>query len=172
MRTPRLLCLLAAAALPGCELIGAKTPAAAVMDVQLRGVALTQAQLAVTLCITNPNRTALDFSQVAVTLDVAGTPLIAGASVQPVSLPPLASTPVPFSVTAQIDNLGPQVLGILHAGQVNYRVHGTVTLPGSVGLTIPFSRSGHLDPLATGLDLALGAPDPHTTACSASAGIQ
>ena len=143
----------------GCTLASATSPSVDVMDVHLVGLGLTEQQLAVTLCVTNPNKIALDFKRVTADLDVSGTPLASGQSDVAVQLPPLSSTPVPFTVVTTVQNLGSQVLGILNAGSVEYRVHGTVTLTGSLGITLPYSRSGRLDPVMDGLRLANSASD-------------
>jgi LEA14-like dessication related protein len=155
----------AAAGLAGCALATATPPSVDVLDVRLTGVGLTEQQLAVTLCVTNPNSSELAFRRVSADLDVSGSPLAAGSSDLAVSLPPLSSTVVPFTVVTTVQNLGPQLLGVFRAGGVDYRVHGTVTLQGSFGLTLPYSRSGHLDPLATGLNLAASAMDPAPSRC-------
>ena len=161
--------LLAAFALPGCTLLTATPPSAEVTDVRLTGVGLTEQRLAVTLCVTNPNRSALAFSHITANLDVADTPLAAGASDNAVQLPPLSSTTVPFTVTATAQNLGPQLLGIIRTGTVGYRLHGSVTLQDGLGLTIPYSRSGRLDLLGGGLDLAMAATDPAPSRCAGAA---
>lgn len=144
----------------GCALATATPPSVDVMDVHLVGLGLTEQQLAVTLCVTNPNKIALDFRRVTADLDVSGAPLAAGQSDLAVQLPPLSSTPVPFTVVTTVQNLGPQLLGILNTGSVDYRVHGTVTLTGALGITLPYSRSGRLDPVTDGLRLADPAPAP------------
>ena len=54
----------------------------------------------------------------------------------------------------------------LRSGILNYRVHGTVTLQGAFGLAVPYSRSGHLDLLAGGLEMASAAANLLTSPCS------
>ncbi len=138
------------------------------LDVQLTAIGLTEQQLAVTLCVTNPNASDLAFRRVSADIDVSGAPLAAGVSDLAVRLPPNASTVVPFTVVTTVRNLGPQLLGVLRTGSVDYRIHGTVTLAGSFALTLPYSRSGRLDPLATGLGLAMKATDPAPSRCNAA----
>ncbi len=150
--------------LSGCALATDARPSVEVMAVRLVEVGLTDQPLAVTLCVTNPNEIA--FRRVTVDFDVSGAPLAAGASDLAIQLPPRASTTVPFTVVTTVQNLRPQLLGTLHTGSVDYRVHGTVTFQGALGLTLPYSRSGHLDPLAEGLDLASSASDPARSRCS------
>ncbi len=164
---PAAAALAAAAALTGCALATATPPSVDVLDVHLTGLGLTEQQLAVTLCVTNLNASELAFRRVSADFDVSGSPLAAGVADLAVRLPPLSSTVVPFTVVTTVQNLGPQLLGVLRTGSVDYRVHGTVTLQGSFGLTLPYSRSGHLDPLATGLGLAASASDPAPSRCAA-----
>lgn len=156
-----------AGATAGCALVTATPPSIAVMDVELVGVGLTEQQLAVTLCITNPNSSELGFRRVTADLDVSGAPLATGASDLSVRLPPLTSTKVPFTVVTTVQNLGPQLLRVIQTGTVNYRVHGTVSLQGAFGITLPYSRSGRLDPVAGGLGLANAVSDPAPSPCAA-----
>ncbi len=164
-----LMLLLAGSTLTGCTLLAATPPSVQVTEVRLTGLGLTQQRLAVTLCVSNPNRTTLAFSRVTTNLDVAGAPLATGASDGPVQLPPLSSTAVPLAVTTTEQDLGPQLLAIVQSGGIDYRLHGSVSLTGSLGLTIPYSRSGRLDPVASGLNLALAAADPAPSRCAGSA---
>ena len=161
--------LLAGSALAGCTLLAATPPSVQVTDVRLTGLGLTQQRLAVTLCVSNPNRTPLAFSRVTTNLDVAGAPLATGASDAAVQLPPLAATAVPLTVTTTEQNLGAQLLAVIQSGGVDYRLHGTVSLAGGLGLSIPYSRSGRLDPVASGLDLALAAAGPAPSRCAGAA---
>lgn len=158
--------LAAAMALPGCAVLTAKPPSVDVLAVHLQGVGLTEQVLGVTLCVTNPNTTELAFNRVNAVLDVAGSPLADGASVLAVRLPPQSSTAVPFTVVTTVRNLGPQLAGIFGSVQVDYRLHGSVSLTGYGGLTIPYSRGGRLDPLTGGLALAGTATDPTPSRCA------
>lgn len=150
----------------GCALAGDKPPSVDVMAVRLVGIGLLEQQLAVTLCVTNPNTNQIRFRRVTTEFDVSGALLATGASNLAVQLPPQASVMVPFTVVTTVQNLGPQLLGILRSGSIDYRVHGTVTFQGGFGITLPYSRSGRLDPLATGLDLASSATDSAPARCS------
>ena len=142
----RHLLILAAALLgTGCTLLTANPPQVEVQQVELRGGGLLDQALAVSLCVTNPNDAELAFRRVAVAVDVSGAPLANSASDYDVRLPPRSSTLVPFAVTTTVRNLGPQLLGIVQTGAVEYRMHGTVQLDGAVALILPFSRSGRLD---------------------------
>ena len=129
----------------GCALLTADRPTVDVMDVRLVGLGLTEQQLAVTLCVTNPNPDQLAFKHVTTALDIAGLPLAEGGSDVPVILPPRSSVAVPFTVTTTVTNLGPQLAGIFQTGGLDYRLHGTVTLAGGLAFTVPYSKSGRLD---------------------------
>ncbi len=151
--------------LGGCALAGATPPTVEVAAVELRGVGLLDQALAVSLCVSNPNTVALTFRRVRVGVDVSGAPLAAGVSDAAVSLPPLASVLVPFSVTTTTANLGPQLLGVLGTGGIDYRLHGSVQLAGVLPISIPFSRDGRLDLLTAGQRALADAAAPAGTRC-------
>lgn len=161
LATPALLAI----GLAGCALASAAPPSVDVLSVQLTGMDLVQQQLAVTLCVTNPNPDTLAFRAVTADFDLSGLPLASGRSDLSVRLPPHASAVVPFTVVTTVRNLGSQLLGLIQAGRIEYRVHGTVTLQGALGLTLPYSRSGQIDPLAGGLSLIAAAADPVSSSC-------
>ncbi len=169
-----ILRLLAAAlvlGMAGCALINDVPPSVEVMDVRLLGIGLTGQQLAVTLCVTNPNPDEIAFRRVTADLDVSGLPLATGASDLSVRLPARSSTTVPFTVVTTVQNLGAQLLGILHIGSVDYRVHGTVGLEGALDITLPYSRSGRIDSVAGGLSLASAASDVTPSHCASAAPV-
>lgn len=143
---------LAALLCTGCALATATPPQVEVADVQLRGIGLLNQTLGVTLCVTNPNASELAFRSIQATLDAAGSPLAEGTSEAPVRLPPQSSTLVPFMVVSTVRHLGPQLLNVLGTGSVAYRVHGSITLD-TLGITLPFSRSGRFGLLAAGQEL-------------------
>lgn len=126
-------------------------PTVDVLSVRLVSAGLTEQQLKTVLCVTNPNTNELGFRRVTVSLDVSGLPFASGVSDSPIRLPPLSSTAVPFTVSTTTQNIGPQLLGLLQSGSLPYRISGTVSLDGVLGLTLPFSRSGHLDLLRAAL---------------------
>ena len=162
--------ILLALGLGGCALATAVPPSVDVLGVQLTGLGLTEQQLSLTLCVTNPNGQALDFRRVTADLDVSGLSLANGVSELAVRLPARSSTVVPFTVVTTVRNLGAQLLGIARTGIVDYRVHGTVALDGLAGIPLPYSRSGRLDALAGGLDLVSSASDaPGPSACMPAA---
>ncbi len=148
-----------------CALVTATPPQVAVASVQLRGAGLLDQSLAVTLCVTNPNASELSFRRIAVGVDAEGSPLAEGVSDTPVRLPPGSSVLVPFTVVSTVRNLGPQLLGVISTGAVDYRLHGTVTLD-TLGITVPFSRSGRLDLLSAGPGLLADAAMPNTPRCA------
>lgn len=163
--------VLAAALLgTGCALLTATPPQVAVQRVELRGGGLLDQVLAVSLCVTNPNEAELAFRRIAVAVDVSGAPLADSASDSAVRLPPRSSVLVPFTVMATARNLGPQLLGVLRTGGVDYRMHGTVQLTGALAITLPFSRGGRLDLLTAGGDLLADAAAPTATRCEAGRG--
>ncbi len=152
----------------GCTLIGAAPPQVEIRDISLRKVSPLGAQLAVDLCVSNPNPDALDFRHARVELDIEHAPFAEGQSEGAVRLPPHTSTLVPFQVALTVRNLGPQILGVLQGGGVDYRIHGTVTLTGALGLDVPFSRSGHLGLLSAGQGALNYGAAPVVTRCLVS----
>lgn len=163
-----IVALLAALLGTGCTLLTATPPQVEVQRVELRGGGLLEQTFAVSLCVTNPNDAELAFRRVVVAVDVSGTSLANSASNSGVRLPPRSSVLVPFTVATTTRNLGPQLLGVLRTGGVDYRVHGTVQLSGALAITLPFSRTGRLDLLAAGDGLLADAAAPATTHCEDS----
>jgi LEA14-like dessication related protein len=162
----RHIVVLAAALLgAGCTLLTATPPEVEVQQVELRGGSLLDQDLAVSLCVTNPNDAELAFRRVVVAVDVSGAPLANSASDYDVRLPPRSSVLVPVTVVTTTRNLGPQLLGVLRTGGVDYRMHGTVQLAGALAVTLPFSRSGRLDLLTAGGGLLADAAAANTTRC-------
>lgn len=166
----RLAAAALAPALAACTLATGAPPTVDVLAVRLTGVGLPDQQLALTLCVSNPNAGPLVFQRVTADLDVAGLPLATAASGAPVRLPGRSSSVVPFDMTATVQSLGPQLLAIMRSGAIDYRVHGTVALQGMLGLELPYSRSGHLDLLTGGLALASAVNDPTPSRCVQAAG--
>ncbi len=149
----------------GCALATATPPQVEVADVQLRGVELLDQTLGVTLCVTNPNNSELAFRRIQVAVDAAGSPVAEGSSEAPVRLPPRSSTLVPFTVVSTVRNLVPQLFGVLSTGAVEYRLHGSITLE-TLGITVPFSRSGRFGLLAAGRELLVDAVAPVGLRCA------
>lgn len=148
-----------------CALLTAAPPSVQVVAVELRSADLLEQQLRVTLCVTNPNESVLAFTQVRAAFDIAGAPLANSTSETPVTLPPHASVLVPFAVALTPSNLGSQLLGVVSSGALDYRLHGSVQLAGSLGITLPFSRSGRLDLASDGPGLLADAAAPPTNRC-------
>ena len=149
----------------GCALVTATPPQVEVASVQLRGAGLLDQSLAVTLCVTNPNTSELSFRRIAVGVDAEGSLLAEGISNTAVRLPPTSSVLVPFTVVSTVRNLGLQLLGVLSTGALDYRLHGTITLD-TLGITLPFSRSGRLGLLTAGQQLLADAAAPGTLRCT------
>ncbi len=145
----------------------ATPPQVEVAAVELRGVGLLDQTLGVTLCISNPNASELAFRRIQAAVDAAGSPLAEGTSEAPVRLPPRSSTLVPFIVASTVRNLGPQLLDVLATGSVEYRVYGSITLE-TLGITVPFSRSGRLGLLTAGRELLADAIAPAGLRCTPS----
>ena len=167
----RLACAALALGLAACALATGAPPTVDVLAVRLTGIGLPDQQLALTLCVTNPNAGALVFQRVTADLEVSGLPLATAASEAPVRLPGRSSSVVPFGMTATVQSLGPQLLAIVRSGGIDYRVHGTVTLQGMLGLELPYSRSGRLDLLTGGLALASAVNDPTPSRCVQATGL-
>lgn len=143
--------LLLALLCAGCALTG-PAPEVEVASVELRGAGGLSQELGVTLCVTNPGASEISLRRIRVALDAAGAPLAEGVSEVPVRVPPGASATVPFTVVTTVANLGPQIAAVAQTGALDYRLHGSVTLD-TLGLTLPFSRSGRLGLLQAGLAL-------------------
>lgn len=166
MRSILAVCL-TAVALAGCAVLTATPPSVEVTSVELRAVGLLDQVLAVSVCVTNPNDTALGFQRIHVVFDVNGASLADGQAESAVTLPPHASVPVPFVVATTLANFGPQLLGVLRNGAVDYRMRGSVQLAGPLALTLPFSRSGRLDLLSGGQQVLADAVASTGTPCAA-----
>ena len=153
----------------GCALATATPPTVEVASVELRGVGVLDQAFGVVLCVRHPNEaTELAFRRVRVAVDVGGAPLAESESEVPVRLAPRSSALVPFAVAATVGNLGPQLLGVLRTGAVEYRLRGSVQLAGALAITLPFSRAGRLDLLSAGSSLLADATAPGGTRCAAS----
>jgi len=148
----------------GCALVTGSPPQVEVAAVQVRGAGLLDQSLAVTLCVTNPNASELSLRRIAVAVDAEGSPLAEGVSDTPVRLPPGSSVLVPLTVVSTVRNLGPQLLGVISTGALDYRLHGTVTLD-TLGIAVPFSRGGRLDLLTAGPGLLADAAAPSGLRC-------
>lgn len=151
----------------GCTLATATPPQVEVAAVELRGIGLLNQALGVTLCVTNPNSSELSFQRIRVAMDVFGDPLAEGVSDTAVRLPPLSSVLVPFTVVSTLRSLGPQVLGVIRTGSLDYRLRGSITLD-TLGITVPFSRGGRLDLLTSGQGLLADAFSPTASRCTAA----
>ena len=152
----------------GCALATATPPQVEVAAVELRGASLFEQALGVTLCVSNPNASELAFRRIGIALDASGRPLLEGVSDTAVRLPPGASVLVPFTVVSTIRNIGPQLLGVVRTGSLDYRLRGSITLD-TLGITVPFSRSGRLDLAEAGPELLADAMVPKALRCTSPA---
>lgn len=134
----------------GCALASATPPRIEVATVELRGVDLLDQSLRVGLCVFNPNDQELAFRGIEVGIDLAGAPLAIAGSESSVVLPSHQSVLVHFEVVTTVRSLGSQLLATLTTGAIDYRLHGSVQLAGSLGFTVPFSRRGRLDLVTAG----------------------
>ena len=152
-----------------CSAADIVSPSVTVDAVQLVAVGLAAERFEVTLCVGNPNRSALSFRRVTTELDVGGERLATGSSELPVLLPPLSSTTVPFAVDLTPENLAAQITDIARTGAIAYRIHGAVYLDGLFGLPVPYGRTGRLDVLSAGIGLVTSNADAEASACEYSA---
>ena len=172
MGLTRTLASLAAVFASGCALITAAPPEVEVATVELRTIGLLEQTLRVILCVSNPNQVELSFRGITATLDVADALLAQGTSEAAVRLPPAASVTVPLTVTTTTRNLGAQLLTVVRGGGgIDYRLSGTVSLAGSLPISVPFSRRGRLNPLEVGREVIVQAI-PSATRCTAESSAQ
>ena len=147
----------------GCATV--RPPRVDVVQARISSAGLLDQQLQVQLCISNPNARELAFSRVSFEVDVAGDRLASGANESPVTLPPLQSVSLPFSVATTTRNLGEQLGSILGSGTVPYTVSGRIVLRDFGLFAIPYSVSGRLTPAGiagglVGLAGDAGTPGP------------
>ena len=138
-----------AAVLVSCGPVGCaavQPPRIDVLQARLSGVGLLDQQLQVQLCISNPNARELAFSRVTFNVDVGGERLASGVNDSPVTLPPLQSVSLPFSVATTTRNLGSQLGSILGTGAIPYSVSGHIVLRDFSLIGIPYSVSGQVTP--------------------------
>ncbi len=149
-----LLCVAA----PGCASV--QPPKVDVLQARLSTFGLLDQQLQVQLCVSNPNPRELAFSRVTATVDVGGAPLARAVNDTPVTLPPLSSVSLPFTVATTTRNLADQLGGILASGAIRYTVSGVVVLRDFSLVGIPYSVSGTVTPASIAGRLAgTGEPD-------------
>lgn len=133
-----------ACALGGCAAV--QPPRVDVLRARVSSAGLLDQQLQVRLCVSNPNARELAFSRVTFDVDVGGERLASGVNDSPVTLPPLRSVSLPFSVATTTRNLGAQLGSVLGSGTLPYTVHGRIVLRDFSLIGIPYSVSGRLTP--------------------------
>lgn len=143
----------------GCATVG--PPRVDVLQARLSTVGLLDQRLQVQLCVSNPNPSELAFSKVTAEVDIGGERLASAVNDTPVTLPPLASVSLPFTVATTTRNLVDQLGSILASGAVRYTVSGHVVLRDFSLVGIPYSVSGRLTPqgIAGQLVSMAGEPD-------------
>ena len=132
MRTPTTIGLLCIA-VQGCA------------TVQPPKVDVLQAQIS-TIGMSNPNNRELAFSKVTANVAIAGEHLASAVNDTPVTLPPLSSVTLPFTVSTTTRNLGDQLGSIFNSGAVRYTVSGVVVLRDFSLIGIPYSVAGQVTP--------------------------
>ena len=95
MRVARTMILLGLAA-QGCAI---QAPKIDVLQARLTSLGVLDQQVQVQLCISNPNRRELAFSRVTADVAIGGERLAAAVNDTPVTLPPLGSVSLPFTVS-------------------------------------------------------------------------
>ena len=130
--------------LGGCAAV--QPPRVDVLQAKLTSVGLLDQQLQVQLCISNPNTRQLAFSLVTFNVDVGGERLASGVNDSLVTLPPLQSVALPFSVATTTRNLGTQLGSIFSTGSIPYTVSGRVVLRDFSLVGIPYSVAGRVTP--------------------------
>ncbi len=163
--------VLLSCALGGCAAV--RPPQVDVLQARLSSVGLLDQQLQVQLCISNPNARELAFSRVTFDVDVGGERLASGVNDSPVTLPPMQSVSLPFSVATTTRNLGTQLGSIFATGTIPYTVSGRVVLRDFSLIGIPYSVAGRVTPadLVGGLASVAGSADvPGPCSAAAQAG--
>lgn len=139
MRIRNVAVLLCVAA-QGCASV--QPPKVDVLQARLSGLGVLDQQVQVQLCVSNPNPRELAFSRVTANIDVGGTPLARAVNDTPVTLPPLSSVALPFTVATTTRNLADQLGSILASGSLRYTVSGVVVLRDFSLVGIPYSVAG------------------------------
>ena len=142
MRVPRAMLLLGLA-VQGCAV---QPPRIDVLQARLSSLGVLDQQLQVQLCVSNPNQRELAFSRVTANVAIGGERLAVAVNDTPVTLAPLGSVAVPFTVTTTTRNLGDQLASILGSGAIRYEVSGVVVLRDFSVIGIPYSVSGRVTP--------------------------
>lgn len=142
-----LLCL----SLGACALFSPRDP----LVVQVAGLtpapgADLEWRVQVTLRLQNPNRDPVDYSGIALALEVNGQPLASGVSPAQGTLAGYSEALVSVPVTVSAFSVLRQALGLANlnpSAGVPYRLEGKLDTPGPWG-AVRFSESGRIDPLS------------------------
>ncbi len=157
MRVPHTMILLGLA-VQGCAI---QAPRVDVLQARLSMLGVLDQQVRVQLCVSNPNRQELAFSKVTANIAIGGERLAVAVNDTPVTLPPLGSVALPFTVDTTTRNLGDQLGSVLSDGAIRYEVSGVVVLRDFSVVGIPYSVSGRVTPqMAAGRLMGMaGEPD-------------
>ena len=128
----------------GCALMSVSPPSVEVASVELRATDILDQSLEIVLCAFNPNDRELDFERISFVATVAGEPFAEGVNDVAVRLPSHRFVPVSFAVATTLRHLDVQLPSVAELGELPYRLQGDLRLSASLGLTIPFDRSGEL----------------------------
>ena len=143
MRTPTTIGLLCIA-VQGCATV--QPPKVDVLQAQISTIGILDQRLQVQLCVSNPNNRELAFSKVTANVAIGGERLASAVNDTPVTLPPLSSVTLPFTVSTTTRNLGDQLGSIFNSGAVRYTVYGVVVLRDFSLIGIPYSVAGQVTP--------------------------
>jgi LEA14-like dessication related protein len=106
---------------------------------------LFEQRMSVTLRIENRNPTAMPVDGLRFALELNGKPFAKGLSNQSVTVPRLGDATIAGVATLHTTDLIRQAMGIPNATGLQYRVSGTLFVPGTMGLD--FDQTGDFDGL-------------------------
>ncbi len=168
MRVPKAMLLLGLA-IQGCA---TQAPKIDVLQARLSSLGVLDQQAQVQLCISNPNRQELAFSKVTANVSIGGEHLAGAVNDTPVTLPPLGSVALPFTVNTTTRNLGDQLGSILGSGAIRYEVSGVVVLRDFSVIGIPYSVSGRVTPqMVAGRLIGMAGEPDAPSPCGPAAGV-
>jgi LEA14-like dessication related protein len=141
-----------------------RQPEITLQNVQLAGLGLRGGTLLVNIEVVNPNRFALNTSELVYQLAIANTDvpgdtawveLASGTYSEPVSVGAGATEVIHVPVEFTYNGLGDAASSVLRAGTFNYRATGTVDVRTPIGTRqVPFRKGGMVS--LTGLNAGAG----------------
>ncbi len=138
------------AALAGCASLEPplKAPSFAFLDLDLRELSRDRARLGVRVQANNPNSLSIPIAALTFAVDLAGVEIATGAAADaPFVLPARAGRELVFDVDARASRVLEAMRQMSPAalrGGIAWRLHGSARW-GSLGLPIPFERTGRLE---------------------------